>query len=187
MKIGDIQKVRLDKPGSRYGEEFHEHGKVVFKNREGAVGEIHRLWNNAQQNFLSIGRWLIVAKAALPHGEYEQMIDEQLPFSPSIARQLRTVAEFVDSGTIPREQLPDAYTTIYQIATLPEPVLEQAKRKALIRPNITRRELVDLKRRHRASSSTPSVDLEKLVERRRRLLRELLEIRQLMRQVNSDD
>lgn len=187
MKIGDIQKVKLDRPGARYGEEFAEHGKVVFRSRDGAVSEIHRLWNNAQRYFLSIGRWLIAARAALPHGEYEQMINEQLPFSASIARQLRTVAEFVDRGSIPREQLPDTYTTIYQIATLPEPAMEEAKRRALIRPNITRRELIELKRQHKMPlpSSSAVVDLSKLAERRRRLLEELVEIRRLMRQSGS--
>jgi len=188
MKIGNIQQVKLDKPGARYGEEFAGHGKVVFKNREGAVSEIHRLWNNAQQNFVSIGRWLTAAKEALPHGEYEQMVDGQLPFSPSIARQLRTAAEFVDSGVIPRDQLPESYSTVYQIATLTEPALEEAKRKALIRPNITRRELVELKRQYKAPSPpTPAIDRAKLAERRRRLLAELLEIRQLMRQADSSD
>src|SRR3954462_15712754 len=189
MKIGDIQKVKLDRPGARYGEEFAEHGKVVFKSRDGAVSEIQRLWNNAQHHFLSIGRWLISAKAALPHGEYEQMIDQQLPFSASIARQLRTVAEFVDGGSIPREQLPDTYTTIYQIATLPEPALEEAKRRALIRPNITRMELVELKRQHKAPSPPPPavVDLNKLAERRRCLLAELVEIRRLMQQGGPSD
>ena len=56
MKIGEIRTVKLDKPGARYGEEFSESGKVVFKSRESAVSEIYRLWNNAQQHFVSIGR-----------------------------------------------------------------------------------------------------------------------------------
>jgi len=185
MKIGEIQTVKLDKPGARYGEEFAEHGKVVFKNRESAVSEIHRLWNNAQQHFVSIGRWLNATKEALPHGEYEQMVVEQLPFSPSIARQLRTAAEFVDSGIVPREQLPDSYATVYQIATLPKPILEEAKQKAMIRPSITRRELTELKRLHKSSSPASKIDMAKLVERRRRLLAELLEIRQQMKDANS--
>jgi hypothetical protein len=185
MKIGEIQTVKLDKPGARYGEEFAEHGKVVFKSREGAVSEIHRLWNNAQQHFVSIGRWLNAAKEALPHGEYEQMVIEQLPFSPSIARQLRTAAEFVDSGIIPREQLPDSYATVYQIATLPKPVLEEAKQRAMIRPSVTRRELTELKRLHKSTFPAPQIDMTKLVERRRRLLAELLEIRQQIKNANS--
>ncbi|MGF7213591.1 hypothetical protein GGE65_008237 [Skermanella aerolata] len=185
MKIGEIRTVKLDKPGARYGEEFSENGKVVFKSRESAVSEIHRLWNNAQQHFVSIGRWLNAAKDALPHGEYEQMVVEQLPFSPSIARQLRTAAEFVDSGIIPREQLPDSYATVYQIATLPKPILEEAKQKAMIRPSITRRELTELKRLHKSSSSIPHVDMAKLIERRRRLLVELLKIRRQMKDANS--
>ena len=55
----------------------------------------------------------------------------------------------------------------------------------MIRPSITRRELTELKRLHKSPSSTPHVDMTKLIERRRRLLAELLEIRRQIKDANS--
>ena len=55
----------------------------------------------------------------------------------------------------------------------------------MIRPSITRRELTELKRLHKSSTSIPHVDMAKLIERRRRLLAELLKIRRQMKDANS--
>jgi hypothetical protein len=106
-----------------------------------------------------------------------------------VARQLRTVAEFVEEGSIPRERLPDSYSTIYQIATLPEPLRAQAQERGLLRPDVTRTELLDLKRSAKVSppaaapTKLPAIPMSKdaLIERRRALLAELLEIRRQLR------
>jgi|tagenome__1003787_1003787.scaffolds.fasta_scaffold20968997_6 hypothetical protein len=159
--------------------------EIVFQSRNHTVREIHRTWEQTQDDFLTIGRWLNAAKDALPHGEYQSMVRTDLPFSTSLARKLRTVAEFVDKGVIPREQLPNAYSKIYEIATLPEPALQEVKGE--IHPDIPLRELTALRRRYVPRTITidheplPVGNLAALRERRRRLLAELLEVRQQMK------
>ena len=44
------------------------------------VAEIEKLWGEAQEKFLTIGRYLVQAKVRLRHGEFEQMVATQLPF-----------------------------------------------------------------------------------------------------------
>jgi hypothetical protein len=113
--------------------------------------EIGRLWSDVQHKFLLIGRYLNDAKEKLPHGEFEALIAERLPFSPSIGRQLRTVASRLDQGVLPMARLPANYTTIYQILTLTPDELAQAETENLIRPDVTRREVVTFKNRLRHS------------------------------------
>jgi hypothetical protein len=158
-------------------ETFNDIGMVQFKSREGAVQEIRRLWRNANQHFVSIGRWLNAAKMALPEGEFEEMVEHDLPFSPSVSRQLRGAADFVDSGRIPQTQLPDSYSTVYQISTLNEKELVQAQASGKIRPDLTRDELINWKREHVAPKVNRKPSLTKLYAKRRALLDELLKLR----------
>jgi hypothetical protein len=189
VKLDQMPQVKVARPTDDRYSELLTPSKIIFTSRDSAVSEIRRLWKKTQQDFLIIGRWLIAAKLALPHGEFDDMVERDLPFSPSVARQLRTVAEFVEEGSIPREQLPDSYSTIYQIATLPEPLRAQAREKGLLRPNVTRTELLNLKRSVKvpppasAPTKSPTTPISKdaLIERRRALVVELLEIRRQLR------
>lgn len=103
--------------------------------------DIRRNWLNALEATVQVGRRLNEAKEKLPHGEYEAMVEQDLPFKPATARKLREVATFVDSGKVPLEQLPEAYSTVYAIATMPEERRQEALEQGVIRPDVTRREL----------------------------------------------
>lgn len=103
--------------------------------------DIRRNWLNALEATVQVGRRLNEAKEKLPHGEYEAMVEQDLPFKPATARKLREVAAFVDSGKVPLEQLPEAYSTVYAIATMPEERRQEALEQGVIRPEVTRREL----------------------------------------------
>lgn len=107
--------------------------------------DIRRNWLNALEATVQVGRRLNEAKEKLPHGEYEAMVEQDLPFKPATARKLREVATFVDSGKVPLEQLPEAYSTVYAIATMPEERRQEALEQGVIRPDVTRRELEEFK------------------------------------------
>ncbi|GAA4255893.1 hypothetical protein GCM10022293_44410 [Azospirillum formosense] len=107
--------------------------------------DIRRNWLNALEATVQVGRRLNEAKEKLPHGEYEAMVEQDLPFKPATARKLREVAAFVDSGKVPLEQLPEAYSTVYAIATMPEERRHEALKQGVIRPDLTRRELEQFK------------------------------------------
>lgn len=114
--------------------------------REEFVHEIATLWRSAQEKFLLIGRYLVQARQRLPHGEFQAMVENELPFGYQVAYQLRMVAEAVDSGRLPGAKLPPSYATVYQLATLTTEQLRLADQRNLIRPDVTRPEIVRFKR-----------------------------------------
>lgn len=114
--------------------------------REEFVQEIATLWRSAQEKFLLIGRYLVQARLRLPHGEFQAMVENELPFGYQVAYQLRMVAEAVDSGRLPGAKLPPSYATVYQLATLTTEQLRLADQRNLIRPDVTRPEIVRFKR-----------------------------------------
>jgi hypothetical protein len=110
------------------------------------IGEIRRLWEDAQRRFLTIGRYLNAAKQRLPHGEFELMIASELPFSRQTAFYLRTAAAVIDEGRLLESEVPNSYATVYQLATLNDGQLALARQKNLVRPTVTRDEVLAFKR-----------------------------------------
>ncbi|MFD1623451.1 hypothetical protein [Azospirillum griseum] len=138
--------------------------------REEFVQEIATLWRSAQEKFLLIGRYLVQARNRLPHGEFQAMVENELPFGYQVAYQLRMVAEAVDSGRLPGAKLPPSYATVYQLATLTTEQLRLADQRNLIRPDVTRPEIVRFKRDLRQTSTPAPVDRRTaLLEERDRL------------------
>lgn len=107
--------------------------------------DIRREWTNALEATVAVGRRLNEAKEALPHGDYQAMVENDLPFSTATARKLREIAEFVDRDKVPLDRLPEAMSTLYAIATLPDETRQQALEQGVIRPDITRAEVAALK------------------------------------------
>jgi hypothetical protein len=143
MKLAPAKKGRT--ADIRFDEIVNDAARVLVSRQEFA-DEIGRLWRISQKHFLQIGRYLNQAKDQIPHGEFEEMIQRDLPFTPAIGRQLRTVALFVDGGAIDVEKLPDSYSTLYQIATLSAEERQLAEEQRLIRPTVTRKEIETLKK-----------------------------------------
>ena len=104
-------------------------------------------WNRAQSAFLEIGSLLIRAKDTLPHGEYVAAVEAELPFNARTAYQLREAARWTIGGTVPVERLPSSYSTIYLLSTLEPPLLKEAEKDGLIRPELKRAELIEWRRR----------------------------------------
>ncbi|WP_244433628.1 hypothetical protein [Azospirillum sp. B506] len=52
----------------------------------------------------------------------------------------------MDSGRLPGQKLPPSYATVYQLATLTSEQLRLADQRNLIRPDVTRPEIVRFKR-----------------------------------------
>jgi len=156
--------------------------KTEPQRAEDYVAEISRLWSRAQGAFLEIGRLLIRAKEALPHGEYVAAVEAELPFSARTAYQLREAARWAMGGVVPVERLPGSYSTIYLLSTLEPPLLQQAKQDGLIRPELKRAELIEWRRR-RAGGQDPRAEMQARLER---LRRERARIEEEMRQLETE-
>ncbi len=135
------------------------------------VQEISRLWKDAQNSFLTIGRYLVQAAERLEHGEYQAMVDNELPFGYQVSYQLRKVAEAIDGKRLVIDELPSSYATIYQLTTLSDEQLEEARRQQppLIRPSVKRQEIVAFKRElTRAKSIQPQSPSRRLAQLQKR-------------------
>jgi hypothetical protein len=145
------------------------------------TSEIRRLWEDAQRRFLTIGRYLNAAKQQLPHGEFELMIASELPFSRQTAFYLRTAAAAIDDGRLLESEVPNSYATVYQLATLDDGELALAKQRNLVRPTVTRDEVIAFKRTLKAMPENN--DQATLQQRRARILTEMERLRAELEQV----
>lgn len=107
---------------------------------------IEAAWNKSRDGIFEVGRLLIEAKTKLPHGEYEAMVEAQLPFSASTSRRLKAIAE--DSWLAKRahgHELPNSWRTLYQLTTVPQEARDRGIREGIIRPDMERRDVARLK------------------------------------------
>ena len=112
------------------------------------IAEIGKLWDEAQQKFLAIGRYLVRA-FDLYQGTFEETVLARLPFGRIVAYQLRAVAEAVDSEKLPEDRLPRSYATAYKLISLPALDYEEAKKRGVVRTDVTRPEVEAFKRQLR--------------------------------------
>ena len=138
--------------------------------------EIQKEWGDARDSFLAIGRALLALENELTKTEFARLrhgTQRLFPFSDATATQLRQIARAVDGGRIPAEACPGSYGTAYQITLLTEPQLRVAKARGLIRPDVTRREITQLRREVTGHGGEPMLagrlDRTKLREERARL------------------
>lgn len=103
--------------------------------------EIRRLWAEAARKFLAIGEYLLQAKDHFAHGEKMKRLEEMLPFGYPTAHRLMRIAEAVRLKRLSRDQLPANYATAYLLTTLSDADLDEAKRRDLIREDVTRKAL----------------------------------------------
>lgn len=161
--------------------------------------EIQKEWGDARDSFLAIGRALISLEAELTKAEFARLrhgTERLFPFSDATATQLRQIARAVDGGRIPATACPGSYGTAYQITLLTEPQLRVARERGLIRPDVTRREIMQLRREVPAdgAASPPPGRLDRarlrderarLGERRARLAEELAMVERRIAQIDE--
>jgi hypothetical protein len=162
-----------------------ENAIVEYDRRADFATEIGKLWHDAQQKFMLIGQYLNQAKAKLPRGEFETMIEQDLPFGKTTAYQLRTIAEAIESGRLPAERVPSDYTAVYYLASLSDDELRQADEHSLIRPDVPRRAVIEFKRamRQAAPQTASPLEREALLRKRSELLAQLAEIDRLLDEI----
>lgn len=110
---------------------------------DGYAEEIRRLWAEAARKFLAIGEYLLQAKDHFAHGEKMKRLEELLPFGYPTAHRLMRIAEAVRLKRLSRDRLPANYATAYLLTTLSDADLDEAKRRDLIREDVTRKALED--------------------------------------------
>lgn len=108
-------------------------------------GLIRQVWQSTVEGILEVGRLLIEAKASLPHGEFGDMIDADLPFKPRTAQRLMVIAaDDKLSNTTHVSYLPPAWGTLHAITRLPIDVFEKAIGDGTINPEVQRSTITKL-------------------------------------------
>jgi Protein of unknown function (DUF3102) len=115
------------------------------KSRSEFADQIHANYKATIDGILKMGSTLNTAKKALVHGQFQEMIEHDLPFTASTAERLMKIAN--DSRiTNPAhvQLLPFAWGTLYELSKLPNAAFEQALSSGAINPRMTRGNAVKL-------------------------------------------
>ncbi len=174
---------------------------LPLETAEEYVEEISRLWKDAQNTFLTIGRYLNQAMVTLQLDKeggqtFQGFVENNLPFGYQVAYQLRKVAEAIDGNRLMLEELPPSYATIYQFTTLTDADLDKARHSQppLLRPTVKREEIVAFKRqlaREKVSEEAvpPARRLAQLQRRRKTLIAQrdkiLAELAEIEREIGA--
>jgi hypothetical protein len=100
-------------------------------------------WRKSLAAIIETGHALIAAKKVLAHGEFLEMVKDDLPFGPSVAERLMKIAR--DPRLAPNSArgpiLPPSWRTLYELTKLSDTQLDALIVRRIIRPDMERREL----------------------------------------------
>jgi hypothetical protein len=115
---------------------------------------IRHAWQKTVEGIIEAGVCLVEAKKTLDHGEFEKMIEEDLPFTASTARRLMSIARNpVLANRAHVHALPAHWGTLYELGKLKKEVLLALIEDETVTPKMEREEAIAL--RKPASRSTP--------------------------------
>jgi hypothetical protein len=101
-------------------------------------------WQKKIESYLEVGAYLIDAKAKLP-GEYEAMIESDLPFDKSTARRLKIIAEHpILSDRAYTHALPARWMTLYLLSQLPSETLVALIEDGTVSPKLQQKDAIAL-------------------------------------------
>jgi N6-adenosine-specific RNA methylase IME4 len=101
-------------------------------------------WRRSVEAIIETGKLLVAAKAALPHGRFEELVAAKLPFGPRTAQALMSIArnpELVKPSNW--AALPPSWTTLRELAPLPASEIRTLIVQGTIRADMTGREIAN--------------------------------------------
>lgn len=111
---------------------------------------INARWQTSLTAILETGRLIADAKEALPHGEFEGMVQTKLRFSSSTARRLMIIAEDPRlSNRAHVHALPPHWGTLYELTKLDDRTFKARIRDGTIRPDMERKDVAQFVKNER--------------------------------------
>jgi len=121
-------------------------------------------WRQMVGAIIETGRLLIEAKAALPHGQFESMVQLKLPFTPTTARRLMRIADNpVLSNRAHMHVLPPSWGTLYELTKLPTETLRAKIEDGSVTAKLERKGAARLRQETRADAGEVIVDGKRIV------------------------
>ena len=112
------------------------------------VNRISTVWEEAGRKIFETGQLLVEAKAALPHGEFELMVENDMPFSTRHARRLMAIAKDERlSNRTHVSDLPRDVMALYELTRLQDEDFEQAVKEDVVRSDAERSTVVSFVKR----------------------------------------
>jgi hypothetical protein len=108
-------------------------------------------WQKSLQGLIACGQLLREARAALRHGEFQRMIENDLPFGPRTAQRFMALAAHpcITNATF-ASHLPAHWDTLGELAKLSDSTFAERVADGTIHPDMTKREAAALRERVRA-------------------------------------
>jgi N6-adenosine-specific RNA methylase IME4 len=113
-----------------------------MRNQSQWAAQISAAWRSTVESIIECGRLLVAAKTGLPHGQFEKMVERDLPFGASTARRLMAIAN--DKRITKRAHglyLPPSWRTLYELTRLPDVAFLQKIADGTINPEMERRDV----------------------------------------------
>ena len=99
-------------------------------------------WQKATGSIIETGALLLEAKDKVEHGEFEEMIERELPFGPRAARMLMDIARNpILSDRTHGSVLPPSWRTLYELTRVPADVLIAKIEDHSINPGMERKDV----------------------------------------------
>jgi hypothetical protein len=99
-------------------------------------------WTKGVAAVVTTGRDLITAKDELEHGEWLDMVNEDLPFTDRTAARLMAIARHqILSNKTHESYLPPSWMTLYELTRLPEGILIKALKDGRINAQTERKDI----------------------------------------------
>lgn len=118
---------------------------IVSKNqriRPEHAAAIHAAWQKGALSVIETGDALLQAKAELEHGDFMDMVANDLPFEARTAQRLMAIAAHpILSNTTHVSLLPASWGTLYALSRLPSDVLTARIEDRTINPKLERRQV----------------------------------------------
>jgi N6-adenosine-specific RNA methylase IME4 len=110
--------------------------------RELWAERITAAWRSTVEGIFAVGRLLSEAKDELAHGDFEAMIEADLPFKPSTARRLMIISSDERlSNRAHVHALPPHWGTLYELTKLPDNVFHAKLAAGQIWPEMQRKDV----------------------------------------------
>jgi hypothetical protein len=118
---------------------------VKTRTKQEHVKLIAAAWQRGVEDVIETGERIAAAKLELPHGEFEAMVEVDLPFGPRTARRLMAVAQHpVISNRTHASVLPPSWMTLYELTRVPTEILTARIEDHTINPKIERKNVLAL-------------------------------------------
>jgi hypothetical protein len=102
------------------------------------ASRLRKLQQTTVENIITMGKVLLEAKAALPHGEFTAMVEAELGWNMSQAQRLMKIARhpiLTNTATLPL--LPARREVLYKLTQVPEEKISEAIEAGEITPSLT--------------------------------------------------